>query len=212
MTLGQIIVLVTCDTSWKLEIFTKSRAITLRILNISKWKYPGAQLHMLINIPVRFHDSRSNIFWVTCYTSWKLQKFTKSRAITLKMLKIFTWKYPGAQLHMLTNILVSFHDSRSNTFSVTCDTSWKLEIFTYSKILNISTWKYPGAQLHMLINIFVRFHDCRSITFWAMCDTKREQTDWWMEGRTRVNLNAQKSTLVINAFNSLIVKNCHKTA
>jgi hypothetical protein len=152
--------LVTCDISWKLEIFTYSRAMTLKILNISTQKYPGAQLHMLINIPVRFHDSRSNIFWVMCDTSWKLEIFTNSREITLEIQNISTWKYPGAQLHMLINIPVRFHDSRSNIFWVTCDSSWKLEIFTNSKaitlkILNISTWKYPGAQLHMLINIQV---------------------------------------------------------
>jgi hypothetical protein len=84
---------------------------------------------MLINIPVKFHDFRSNTFrvmcdtsWVTCDTSWKLQMFTKSRAITLKILHKSTRKYPGAQLHMLINIPVNFHDSRSNTFWVTCDT------------------------------------------------------------------------------------------
>jgi hypothetical protein len=51
-----------CDTSWKLQIFTKARAITHLILNKSTWNYPGAQLHMLSNIPVKFHDSRSNTF------------------------------------------------------------------------------------------------------------------------------------------------------
>jgi Tfp pilus assembly protein PilO len=39
-----------------------SRAITLKTLKISRRKYPGAQQHMLINIPVKFHDSRSNTF------------------------------------------------------------------------------------------------------------------------------------------------------
>jgi hypothetical protein len=161
---------VTCDTCWKLQTFSKSRAITLKILNKSRRKYPGAQLHMLINIPVNYHDSRSNTFWVTCDTSWKLQNFTKSRAITQKILKISRQKYPGAQLHILINIPVKFHDSRSNTFWVTCDTSWKLQNFTKSraitlKILKISWRKYPGAQLHMLINIPVKFHDSRSNTF-----------------------------------------------
>jgi hypothetical protein len=85
----------------------------------SRRKYQGAQLHMLINIPVKFHDSRSNTFWVTCDTSWKLQNFTKSRAITLKIIKKSRWKYPGAQLHMLINIPVKFHDSRSNELGAT---------------------------------------------------------------------------------------------
>jgi hypothetical protein len=114
---------VTCDRSWKLQNFTKSRAITLKILNKSRRKYTGAQLHMLINIPVKFHDSMSNPFWVTCDTSWKIQNFTKSRAITLKILNKSRRIYPGAQLHMLINIPVKFHDPRSNPFWVTCDTS-----------------------------------------------------------------------------------------
>jgi hypothetical protein len=107
---------VTCNTSLKLQIFTKSRVITLKI---STLKYQGAQFYMPSNILVWFHDSRSNILWVSCNTSWKLQIFTKSRAITLKILKISTRKYPTAQLNMLSNILVRFHDSRSNTFWVT---------------------------------------------------------------------------------------------
>jgi hypothetical protein len=37
-------------------------AITLKILKISRRKYPGAQLHMLIKIHVKFHDFRSNTF------------------------------------------------------------------------------------------------------------------------------------------------------
>jgi hypothetical protein len=106
----------TCDTSWKLQKNSKSRAITLKVLNKSRRKQPCAQLHMVINIPVKFHDSRSNTFWVTCDTSWKLQNFTKSRAITLKILNKCRRKYPGAQLHMLINIPVKFHDSRLNTF------------------------------------------------------------------------------------------------
>jgi hypothetical protein len=31
-------------------------AITLQILNKSTQKYPGVQLNMLFNIPVKFHD------------------------------------------------------------------------------------------------------------------------------------------------------------
>jgi hypothetical protein len=99
-----------------LQIFTKSRAITKKKeLNKSTQKYTGAQLHMLINISVKYHDSRSNMFWVTCDTSWKLQTLTKSRAITLKILNKSTWKYPGAHAD---NISIKFHDSRSNTFEL----------------------------------------------------------------------------------------------
>jgi choline kinase len=169
---------------WKLQNFTKSRAISLKILYKSTRKYPDTQLHMLINSPVKFHDSMSNRFWVTCDTSWKLQNFTKSRAITLQIRNKSTRKYPSAQLHMLINIPVKFHDPRSNTFWVTCDTSWQFQIFSKSRAISLtilykSTRKYPGAQLHMLINIPVKFHDPRSNTFWVTCDTKENgRTDW----------------------------------
>ena len=43
-----------------MPILTKSRAITSSILNESKRETPDAQLHMLTNIHVKFHDSRSN--------------------------------------------------------------------------------------------------------------------------------------------------------
>jgi hypothetical protein len=60
---------------------------------------------MLINIPVKFHNPMSNTFWATCHTSWKLQIFNKSRTITLQILNKSKWKFLGAQLHMLINIL-----------------------------------------------------------------------------------------------------------
>ena len=41
----------TLDTTCKLPILTKSRAITLQLLNKSRHETPGAQLHMLTNIP-----------------------------------------------------------------------------------------------------------------------------------------------------------------
>jgi hypothetical protein len=177
MTLCQILFELHATQVENFQKMSKSRTITLNILNKNRRKYPGAQLHMLINIPVKFHDSMSSSFWVTCDTSWKLHIFTKSRAITLTILNKSTRKFPGAQLYMLINILVKFHDSRLNPFWVKCDTSWKLQIFTKSrtitlKILNKSTWKYPGAHLHMLITIPVKFHDSRSHTFWVTCDTK----------------------------------------
>jgi hypothetical protein len=126
-----------CDTSWKLQIFTKLREITLTKQNKSTCETPGAQLHMLINIPTQFHDSWSNTFWVTCDTSWKLQIFTKLREITLTKQNKSTCETPGAQLHMLINIPLQFHDSWSNTFWVTCDTSWKLQIFTKSRAITL---------------------------------------------------------------------------
>jgi hypothetical protein len=37
-------------------VFTKSREITLQILDKSSSETPGAQLHMLSNLPVRFNE------------------------------------------------------------------------------------------------------------------------------------------------------------
>ena len=45
-----------------MPILTKSRAITQSLINLSKCETPGAQLHMMTNIPVKFHDTRSNTF------------------------------------------------------------------------------------------------------------------------------------------------------
>jgi hypothetical protein len=76
MTLGQILFELRAT---QVENFTKSRAITLKILNKSRRKYQGAHVHMLINIPVEFHDSRSNTFRVTCDTKENGQKEGRTR-------------------------------------------------------------------------------------------------------------------------------------
>jgi hypothetical protein len=44
------------------QFFTKSREITLQILDKSTSEIPGAQLNMMINIPVKFHVPMSNPF------------------------------------------------------------------------------------------------------------------------------------------------------
>jgi hypothetical protein len=79
-------------------VFTKSREITLQILDKSTSETPGAKLNMLSNLPVRFND------YVKSFLSYmrhklKLQNFTKSRAIILKILK-----YPdkNTQVHNYT--------------------------------------------------------------------------------------------------------------
>jgi hypothetical protein len=54
------------NAKYKLKIakkITKSRAITLQILNNTTIKPPGAKLHLLTNISVKLHDLRSNISW-----------------------------------------------------------------------------------------------------------------------------------------------------
>jgi hypothetical protein len=85
---------------------------------------------MLTHIPVKFHDYRSNTYLATHDTSWKLQLFTKSRAITLRIVNKYTSKPTSAQLHhvhMLANISVKFYDFMLNVWA-TLDTIWKLQI------------------------------------------------------------------------------------
>ena len=43
-------------------ILTKSRVITFHLLVAAKHETPGAQLHMLVNIPVKFNESGSYTF------------------------------------------------------------------------------------------------------------------------------------------------------
>ena len=57
------------------------------------------------------------------YPSLKIAIFIKSRAITKPIISESTRETPGAQLHMLTNIPVKFHDCRPNTFEGMCDTT-----------------------------------------------------------------------------------------
>jgi hypothetical protein len=70
---------------------------------------------MLINIPVKFHDSRSNTYELRA-TQLENYKFLLNQGQNLQILNKSTQKYPGAKLHMLSNIPIKFHDSRSNTF------------------------------------------------------------------------------------------------
>jgi hypothetical protein len=119
---------------------------------------------MLSNLPVRFNDSMSNPFWVTCDTNWKLQNFTKSRAITLKIPRR---KYPCAQLHMLINIPVQFHDSRSNDFWVTCDTSWKLQKFYLVKGNNSENIKNIQKKIPRCTTTHADQHSCKASWLWV---------------------------------------------
>jgi hypothetical protein len=73
-------VLTTRDNSWKLQMFTKSWAISLQILHRSTSEIIGAQIHMVTIIPVRFHDSRPIMFFSMRNTSWTFYIFIKSRA------------------------------------------------------------------------------------------------------------------------------------
>jgi hypothetical protein len=82
----------------------------------SNYNYPGAQLHMLIIIPVKFHDLMSNIFMLLA-TQVENCKILLSKGQYLRQNKNkSTGETLGAQLRMLINIPVKFHDSRSTTF------------------------------------------------------------------------------------------------
>jgi hypothetical protein len=165
------------DISWKLHVFTNSRAITLGILYKSTTETPCAQLvHMLTNIHIKFHDSRSNIVWASpsCITSWKWQFFTKSRAITLTKQNQPISKTPGAQINMLSTFRLSF--MTLGQILLNYAGNWKLPLFTKSMAItltkqNKSTRETSHAQLHFPSNIPVKFHDPRSNTSWAMCQT-----------------------------------------
>jgi hypothetical protein len=63
-----------CDTKEKLQIFTKLRAISLTKENKSTSETSYAQLHMLIKIPVKFHDLMSNTFEL-CSTQVEIYNF-----------------------------------------------------------------------------------------------------------------------------------------
>ena len=60
-------------------------AINLPLLNKSTSQTLGAQVYMLSNIPVNFHNSNSNTFGAIHDTSWKWQFFIMSRAVTLSL-------------------------------------------------------------------------------------------------------------------------------
>jgi hypothetical protein len=63
MTLGQIMFGLRTKKNKKLQILTKTRAITLQTMNKSTRKTPGVQLYKLINISVKFQDFRINTIW-----------------------------------------------------------------------------------------------------------------------------------------------------
>ena len=68
MTLGQVLLELCCTQAEKVPISTKSRAITLSLLNESKRETPDAKLHIMTNIPIKFHDSRSSTFGAMLHT------------------------------------------------------------------------------------------------------------------------------------------------
>ena len=60
---------------WADKLFLIKALVTMTFDSVtdqrteSKRETPGAQLHMLINIHVKFHDSKSNTFGATLHTS-----------------------------------------------------------------------------------------------------------------------------------------------
>jgi hypothetical protein len=100
-------------------------------------------------------------------------------AITLVLTGVAQNKIPGAQLHMMVNITVKFHDCDSYTFGLTCDTKLHAELIIlkctrgHNSGLNRSGRKQnPGAQLHMMANIPVKFHVFDSYSCGLTCDTR----------------------------------------
>ena len=68
---------------------TKSRAITKPIVNESTSETPGAELHMLTNIPIKILDLRSNTFGATCDTTfWNGRKDDKRQSRGHKKTKL----------------------------------------------------------------------------------------------------------------------------
>jgi hypothetical protein len=98
-------------------VITNTHLVTL--WNKPTSKIPGVKLNMLINNPVKFLDPGTKTPSELCATQVvNCTYFIKSRAITMTKHNKFTNKTPGAQLHMLSNIPVKFHDSVSNTFEL----------------------------------------------------------------------------------------------
>jgi hypothetical protein len=97
------------------SVFTKSRAITLQILDKSTSEIQDAQLHMLTNIPVKFHDFRLNTFWGYTQHKLKIANFHLVKGNYSDKTYLFTSETPDAKLHMLSNIPVKFHDASAIT-------------------------------------------------------------------------------------------------
>ena len=134
------------DTNWKFHIFTKSRPITLSMLKVDGWKYPGAQLHALNNISLKFQVSSTYSFRVMHDTNWKFHIFTKSRPVTLSTLKSNGWKYPASQVYTLNITSMKFQFCSINGL---WNTNWKLhfhQIKAHNSV-NVETW-WKNTQVH----------------------------------------------------------------
>jgi hypothetical protein len=92
---------------------------------------------MLINIPVKFYDPRSNTFELLVTQVENCKIFCKSMTITLQILNNSTRKYPGAQLHRLINIPFKFYDSMSDTFEFRETQVENFLIFTKSRAITL---------------------------------------------------------------------------
>ena len=83
-------------------------------------------------------------------------------------------KTPSAQLPMVRNIPVKFHDSYSNTLASYTRHNFLKNGLPDEQSDNQAKNKTPGAQLPMLINIPVRVHDYfGSYARHNVCDRQR---------------------------------------
>jgi hypothetical protein len=148
-------------TSWKLQIYTYSRAITLTELK---------EIHM--QNPRRI---ALQCCWSLFLKSWLILTqalkehitqhngtvFTKSRAINLTKQNKSTSKTTGAQRHTLSNITLKFQDARPNTFL--SYVRHKLEIVNVYKVKGIysKTIKHNHMKMPRCTFSHADQHSCK---------------------------------------------------
>ena len=119
-----------CDTNLKTSFFTIKGQITHVWYQRWKPKYEGAQVHITIDIPIRFHEYRLKEFWVTHDTNLKNLIFVIQGQITHVWYQIWKPKYGGAQVYITIDIPMKFHDCRLKSVWVMRDTNLKTLFFT----------------------------------------------------------------------------------
>ena len=131
---------------------------------------------VLINIPVKFEDSRFKGCWVG--SASKLE----NNLCKISILQVIKGDNPtigGAQQLILYNIPIKFEDSRSYGFWVRLATKFVIIYLKFNisgaiikKISKGDNQKIESAQLLMLSNIPVKFEDSRSKGCWVKRVTK----------------------------------------
>ena len=125
-----------------------------------------------------FHDLSTDNFSITQNIVWKLPIFTKSMEINLSLLKKYTSKTLDAQLHMLPNIPVKFHNYGSNTWSAPITQVENCNFFTTERIHRRNYTFWPK----FLFTSFT-FGAMRWTTFMVQCFTISSKITYY-----RINL------------------------